>query len=264
MSVDGRYKLETTEHVELDFDLAGPGSRFCAWLIDALLKALLIVGLYFLLLMVFFGGLVGGLRGDMWVREAGGWALALVIFALFAITMFYHVIFEWLMRGQTPGKRQMGLRVIRDEGGPLNLTDVLIRNLLRIVDFMPAFYGLGGLLSAGHPLHKRLGDLAAGTIVVKETEADFRAFSTLPPVGAESAQEAAPSAVAEAANGCVLDAAERQLLERFLVRRLELTSQARTQLAERLAQPLYQRYGGHWDYAESYLERLLEGRHDAS
>jgi hypothetical protein len=103
-----------------------------------------------------------------------------------------------------------------------------------------------------HPMHKRLGALAAGTVVVKEGELDFRAH-------ADKKYQVA-QAVDRVANR-ELNPDERQLLAGFLRRRDELLPEARRQLAERLAGPLHKKYGGHLEHAESYLERLADGRH---
>ena len=169
----------------------------------------------------------------------------------------YFIFFELLMRGQTPGKKSMKIRVIRDDGTPVTANEVLIRNILRIVDFLPFGYALGAVVMFPNPLAKRLGDLAAGTIVVKEGQLDYRAHADtknpLPPA------ESTPSAV-----NSELTAEERRVLGGFLHRRDELLPQAREELAARLAVPLHGKYGGHYHGAESYLERLLAGRHHES
>ena len=104
-----------------------------------------------------------------------------------------------------------------------------------------------------HPLSKRLGDIAAGTVVVKEGELDYRAH-------ADKKYVLRP-AVDRVANER-LTPAERRLLVGFLRRRDELLPEARQRIAKRLAEPFYAQYGGHYDQAESYLQRLSEGRHD--
>lgn len=257
MALDVHYRLETPEHVEIEFDLAGPGSRFCAWVIDALLMVLVAV-----VLMIIVFSLLGGLAVlDDWFSGRGlgrglaGWALAIAIVALFLLVTGYHILFESLMRGQTPGKKQIGIRAIRDDGTGMTFVDVLIRNLLRMVDFLPVFYGLGGFVCLMHPMQKRIGDLAAGTIVVKEASLDYRARTDR-----KTPMQPAVAAVPNAE----LTAAERQLLLGFLQRRDQLLIEARLALADRLARPLWDKYGGYWHTAESYIERLLQGRHHES
>jgi uncharacterized RDD family membrane protein YckC len=256
MSIDGQYTLETPENVEVDFELAGPGSRFCAMMIDSLMMVLivlLIAGLLLALNVTFLGNLqrafgpTGNRLGD-WLT----WVNALAILLLFGILFGYYVFFEAIMRGQTPGKRSMKIRVIREDGTPAGAMDIVVRNLVRMIDALPAFYGLGGVVMFFHPMHKRLGDLAAGTIVIKERELDYRALP-------DKKYTMAP-AMAEVANS-ELTAEERRLVTGFLQRRVELLPEARGQLAQRLARPLFEKYGGQYENAESYMERIMHGKH---
>jgi uncharacterized RDD family membrane protein YckC len=254
MATDDRYTLETPEHIEVEFDLAGIGSRFCAMLIDTLLLALIIavIGILTCILDI---GLIASL--EQFDEEAFNWFNALVV-AIVGILFFggYYIFCELLMRGQTPGKRGMRIRVIRDDGTAVTANEVLIRNIVRIVDFLPASYALGGLVMFFHPMSKRLGDVAAGTIVIKEGRLDYRAQAD------KNYQLApAPTQVANAE----LTPEERRVVSGFLHRRSELLVDARRQFAERLARPLYEKYGGHYGGgAEEYLERLIDGRHHAS
>ena len=257
MSVDGQYTLETPENVEVDFELAGPGSRFCAMLIDTLFMGLFLL----LLLLLFLFGNIGVWRllpgAGVEQSPTGNWLNwfnALLVLSGFLVLFGYYVLFELLMRGQTPGKRAMKVRVIRDDGTPASAMDIVVRNLVRVVDALPSGYAIGGVLMFFHPMHKRLGDIAAGTIVVKERELDYRA---LPDKRYEL-----PAPVQTASNA-ELEPEERNVLTGFLTRRAELLRDARSQLAERLARPLFEKYGGHYSDAESYIERLVAGRqHD--
>ena len=109
-------------------------------------------------------------------KGSGQW-LAAVIIAL-GITLLsegYFILFEWLMRGQTPGKKALKIRVIRDDGTPATIHEVLVRNVLRLIDFLPFSYGVGAIVMFASRLSKRLGDIAAGTIVIKEGQLDYRA-----------------------------------------------------------------------------------------
>lgn len=252
MAIDDRYTLETPENIEVEFDLAGIGSRFCAMLIDMFLLGLIILVISLLTCLPL--GLLSG-TGQLG-EELAGWVFAVVI-AVVAILFFggYYVLFELIMRGQTPGKRSMRIRVIRDDGTAVTANEVLIRNFVRIVDFLPASYAVGGAVMFFHPMAKRLGDLAAGTIVVKEGRLDYRAR-------ADKRYELAPAP--SAAANVELTAEERRLVTGFLHRRSELLVEARQQFAERVAKPLYEKYGGHYGTGgEDYLERLIEGRHHA-
>jgi len=255
-SLDGRYSLETPESVELDFTLAGPGSRFCAAFVDLMLVSFALLGLLvvFLLVIPQLSGLTDHLLDGDWKRVAGlsGWVLALLVLASFLLFEGYFVLFEILMGGQTPGKRHFRLRAIREDGTPMTLTDALVRNLLRPVDFLPFFYVLGGLVSFLNSTHKRLGDLAAGTIVICESEFDYRGRTD------KKYEVRTPT---EVSGNAELSPKERQIINGFLNRREELFPSAREVLAEKLASSLHRKYGGIPGDAESYLERLLRGTH---
>jgi uncharacterized RDD family membrane protein YckC len=255
MSADGQYTLETPENVEVDFELAGIGSRFCAMVIDGLLMALmlLLVGLLALFTNLGVFRLFRGLSVEQsptgnWLN----WINGLLILLLFAVLFGYYTFFELLMRGQTPGKRAMKIRVIRDDGTPAAAMDIIVRNLVRVVDALPGAYAIGGAIMFFHLMHKRLGDIAAGTIVVKERELDYRAQP--------DKKYKLETRVAVASNS-ELEPGERRVLTGFLQRRVELLPEARLQLAQRLAQPLFEKYGGQYGDAESYIERLVDGRH---
>ena len=251
-SREGDYLLETPENVELTFELAGPGSRFCALLIDYLI----------MFLIIFVMGVMAAIAGVFdafdhrhfdsdvsWSTWAGAALIAAVALVLFG----YGFCFELLMGGQTPGKRNLKLRVLRDDGTPASALDLAIRNLIRIVDFLPGFYALGGVVALCSAQQKRLGDMAAGTIVVKEGEADYRAMADKK----KTVAIAEPLAIANVA----LNPEELRLIRGFLQRREELLPEARMQLAEQLGSRLHAKYGGQYESGEVYLERLAEGRH---
>lgn len=245
-----QYTLETPENIEVHFELAGIGSRFCAMLIDSLLLGACIFVL-FVLWMFAVAGYDPFFRGD-WAE----WVSAVLLAVLMVlITGGYFFFCEWLMRGQTPGKKSMKIRVIRDDGTAAGGSEILIRNLLRLVDFLPFGYAVGVLAMFPNPLCKRLGDIAAGTIVVKEGQTDYRAISDRKKFQLGDAP--APANVE-------LTREERRLLGGFLQRREQLLPEARAKLALRIAQPLLDKYGGHGVDPEQYLERLLEGRHHES
>ena len=253
MSNADRYTLETPENIEVDFELAGIGSRFCAMFIDTLfIAAILVVSL--LLLLVLGVASVPFMAGSG--PKTHGWAdwVAAAVWGIAAVLAFdgYFIFFELMMRGQTPGKKAMKLRVIRDDGTPVTVNEILVRNILRLVDFLPAGYAVGAVVMFWSPLCKRLGDIAAGTLVVKEGQLDYRAT-------ADKKHAMKPAAVA--VPNSELTPEERRLLTGFLHRRTELLPEAREALAERLARPLCEKYGGHYGDAENYLQRLVEGRH---
>jgi len=252
MSNADRYILETPESIEVEFDLAGLGSRFCAMLIDSLIITLLVLGLLLLLLMTGAVYLPLAARDGVVASRLAPWMLALWVIVVALVLDGYFIFFELVMHGQTPGKRSMKVRVIRDDGTPVSFNEVLVRNLLRIVDFLPVGYAVGAIVMFCSPLSKRLGDIAAGTIVVKEGQLDYRA-------NADKKYRLASTTIGTV--NAELTPEERRVLTGFLQRRIELLPQARQALAERLARPLYEKYGGAYADAESYIERLVEGRH---
>ena len=250
MSGADQYTLETPENIQVHFEVAGLGTRFCAMLVDTLLLATVaVVGLIAMVMMDISVASVFGARHGEW--------LAAVVVAVLIVLLSegYFILFEWLMRGQTPGKKALKIRVIRDDGTPVTIQEVLVRNILRLVDFLPAAYGVGVIVMFPSRLSKRLGDIAAGTIVIKEGQLDYRA-------NADKKYELRPVALGEI--NAELTAAERRLVTGFLQRRAELLPKAREELAQRLARPLYEKYGGEYSDAETYLVRLVKGRHHES
>jgi uncharacterized RDD family membrane protein YckC len=149
------HEVVTTEKVPFRYRVAGLGARFLAWTCDAcILVVLLVVG------ALFFS-----------VFEAGreGLGVALILLWRFCLIWGYFVLFEWLYQGQTPGKRLLGIRVIDWEGGSVSFFQAAVRNVLRAADGLPVpfvAYGLGFVVAACTRENRRLGDLAAGTLVV--------------------------------------------------------------------------------------------------
>ena len=177
---DEYLHIDTPENVAFDYQVAGIGSRFLAALIDTLLILLLQVlvnVVLFLLLTSMFGNPL------LWDNSSAvGWMVALFGLIAFAFLWGYYVFFEVKWNGQSPGKRKVGLRVIRMDGTPITLTESLIRNLVRLVDFLPTYYGVGVVTMFVNEQARRLGDLAAGTVVVHD-----RAHVTLESLDAEAA-----------------------------------------------------------------------------
>jgi uncharacterized RDD family membrane protein YckC len=170
----GRLEVETPDHVVLRYDLAGAGNRGFAAVLDFLLAALIAFSAFMLL------GLAGTLtRVDFFVL--GGLTLILGLVLIWS----YFILLEWLWNGQTFGKRMFRLRVINEDGSPAQFTAVLIRNLLRLVDFLPALYGVGVLVIVLSPKSQRLGDMAAGTYVVRapRPQVDWFSLRTVTPLG---------------------------------------------------------------------------------
>lgn len=147
------FRIRTPEGVVFSQLLAGPVVRFAAWFIDLMALSTIIGTLGKLV------ALLGLLDEDI-----AGAFYALVYFAM---SIGYGLAFEWLWRGQTPGKKLLRLRVVDAEGLKLAFHQIVMRNLLRFVDSLPFFYVVGGVASAISPRFQRLGDIAANTIVVR-------------------------------------------------------------------------------------------------
>jgi uncharacterized RDD family membrane protein YckC len=171
----GRLEVETADHVVLRYDLAGGGNRGFAALVDFVVASL-----------VFFAALWAfGEIADRIGNEIVGPYFGVLVLLVFLIAWSYFVLVEWLWNGQTIGKRIYGLRVIGEDGAPAGFVAVLVRNLLRMVDFLPAFYGVGLLAIILSSKSQRLGDLAAGTYVVRapRPKVDWLALRTVTAVG---------------------------------------------------------------------------------
>lgn len=149
--LDTAYRIATPEGIELSLRLAGPVPRALAWLIDFAWRAGVVM---------VFATLIGIIVNN------GALVTGLLLILLFLIEWVVPAWLEAVWDGATPGKRALGIRVLRDDGSPLTFGPAFIRNILRTADFLPGFYAGGLLCVMLHPQFKRLGDLVAGTIVV--------------------------------------------------------------------------------------------------
>jgi uncharacterized RDD family membrane protein YckC len=242
--------ITTPEGVDLELTLAGLGSRFVAALVDTALQGLVIAGLALLFVgvEVFSDGLEPG-------------ALGVAFFFLFAFLVWfgYHIFFEVLASGRTPGKRWNGLRVVRTGGHPVTFVASAVRNLLRLVDMLPAGYVVGCISILVSSRNQRLGDVAAGTLVVRERlgreprrQPPYRRALAPPP----SSEEVAGWDVS-AVTGDELAA-----VRRFLERRHELERGARHDLGWQLAERLRPKVAGAPAELspEGFLERLAAAK----
>lgn len=254
-------RVETPERVALEYEVAGLGSRFAAALVDGFVQSALLAVL--LIALVAFGSLscdplLGAMerhsRGepDALAHFLSGRLMVVVAVSFFALQACYHAALEGLRDGQTPGKRLLGIRVVRDGGYPLGMAGALIRNVLRPLDFLPVFFGVGLVVALATARTQRLGDLAASTLVVRERAGDL-AVALLQPLAPAAAGPVTVS----------LSADELALVQGFLERRDGFEAPARARLAARLAGGLRRRHGdlGAPELpAERYLERLAAGR----
>jgi len=239
MVFEDRLTLDTPEGVQLELTLAGVGSRFTAALVDYLIQGVILLAL----------GLVLG-YGVGIDPGAGGFALAIFSICFFLVFTGYDVSFEVLNSGRTPGKRLNGLRVVRESGAPVTFATSAVRNVLRLIDILPGWYivGIASILITGR--NQRLGDLAAGTVVVRDRR-------VLPPEF-----RASPSLEAPAWDTSAIRPDEIDTVVAFLARRYQLDHGARVQLGRELAGRLRPKIGGSvaGESDEIFLERLVAAK----
>lgn len=231
--MDDRYIVDTPENISVSYGVAGIGSRFLAGIIDTLLIGLI----YFVLL---FAVAYANSVMDEWSSVF----VAIVVIVMFLITWGYYILFELLWNGQSPGKRLIGLRVVHTGGRPISFIGSAIRNLVRVVDFLPSMYALGVVTMFIDARSRRLGDLAAGTLVIKEervvtleslTSNQNNAKYLLPLKPGE------PIPPLELQHVDQLKMEEFELIHDFLTRRSHLSSSSRARLASQLAQLVSER-----------------------
>jgi uncharacterized RDD family membrane protein YckC len=225
-----RVSLSTPESVELDFTLAGIGNRTLALLIDYSILGLVLVAFWFLGLL-FAGGLFSVLSASNIDYSAlPWWLLGIAILLNFVIYSGYFVYFELVHRGQTPGKRFAKIRVVRDNGRPVGLSQATLRSLLRPVDdfcFIGAFFILFG------KREKRIGDWVAGTLVIQDQPGDRKSSSTT----SEAAQQLAEK-LPTLCDITQLIPDDYAVIQEFLQRRSKMTPRARTEKSMELARQL--------------------------
>lgn len=229
--------IMTPEQVEVRFELAGIGSRFIAVLVDSLLQALLAIIIWVALAL---GGVVWMSQLDN-IGSLSPWILAVIIVAYFVLFSGYFLYFEARGNGQTPGKKYVGIRVIRDTGHPVDFRAVLLRNVMRIVDSLPGAYGIGIISAFFSPQYRRLGDYVAGTLVVKVGRLpDAAPASPAPASTAYTAVTQTSTALPSEAipNISRISKDDYRTLRHFLNRRSELQPIVARDLAMNIAQPL--------------------------
>ena len=250
--------IETPERVPLHFALASIGNRFIACAIDHAIQVLAIglIGLSALILMSFPSI-------EQVVASAPKWVLAVVIIVLFLILAGYFAFFEWAWSGQTPGKRWLKLRVLREDGRPITFWEAAVRNLLRTMDMMPApFYSIGLISVFSTTRDQRIGDMVAGTVVVREREAEAPEFSQVfaTPVS-DPALRRSFKPVDFTASLSSLTESEIQVVETFLRRRWDLSDVPRQWMAWRVSLPILFKLRPTYDVSaftyEGFLEELL-------
>jgi uncharacterized RDD family membrane protein YckC len=238
-SFDDRVTIATPEGVELELVLAGLGSRFMAALLDVVIQ----FGAIFALAIV--------------VAPVGdsGFVVAAYLVAAFLILFAYDIVLETWNRGRTVGKLAAGLRVVRTGGEPVGFLTASVRNFLRLADFLPAFYVAGVITILITSRNQRLGDLAAGTFVVRERRpAPTSGRTYLPPAPA-----GAPYLEWDVSG---VSAEDLATMRQFLDRRLSLQPAARAHLATDLAARVRPKVVGAPDgwHPESFLEAVVAAK----
>ena len=244
--------------------MAGIGSRFVALLLDHLIQfgVAIIAGLIF--------AAVAAAMGTRHLESlASKWVIAGVVFAGFLLIWGYFALFEAFWRGQTPGKRAMKLRVIKDAGRQITLFESLTRNLLRAVDYLPSMYLAGVITMLCNKQNKRLGDLAAGTLVVHERDqAQPLLYTGGSAAGAlrysPERSSINPAAAFPADALARLSAHDLVVMETFFARSLDLSLETRAALASRIAAEMAAKMGvavpeGNPERAMEAMAVLLRG-----
>ena len=250
--------IETPERVPLHFALASIGNRFLACAIDHTIQLLAV-------LLVAISGLIiaNATSWENQLASAPKWVLAAMILTVFLVFTGYFAFFEWIWSGQTPGKRWMKLRVLREDGRPITFWEASVRNLIRTLDMMPVpFYSIGLISVFVTNRDQRIGDMVAGTVVVREREAEAPPFAQVfaSPVSDPALRRSFKPVLFTASLNSLTDA-EIQVVETFLRRRWDLSDVPRQWMAWRVALPILYKLRPGYDLAtftyEGFLEELL-------
>ena len=250
--------IETPERVPLHFALASIGNRFLACAIDHTIQLLA-----FALLAIAALILASFPAIEQTMTTAPKWVYAVMIILTYLVFSGYFAFFEWAWSGQTPGKRWMKLRVIREDGRPVTFWEACVRNLLRSFDMQPApFYSIGLISVFATSRDQRVGDMVAGTVVVRERETEAPAFAKVfaTPVS-DPALRRSFKPVDFTASLTSLTEREIQVVETFLRRRWDLSDVPRQWMAWRVSMPILFKLRPSYDLStftyEGFLEELL-------
>jgi len=263
--------IETPERVPLAFALASIGNRFLAVAIDHFIQYFVIFVVAWAFLSAADFDVAGSEKSPLeFAQEMSKWTIALMIIILFLIFAGYFIFFEWLWNGQTPGKRLLKLRVIREDGRPITLWEALARNLLRIFDAVPGFvlpvYSVGLITIFLSGRDQRIGDMFAGTVVIRERTDEAPTFAeTFSNPIADAAFRRVQKPTVFQANIDSITEPEIEVAESFLRRRWDLTERQRLWMAWRVALPLMYKIKPNYDLQnftyEGFLEELVHRFH---
>ena len=250
--------VETPEQVQLHLELAGLGTRTIAFLLDALIRYGLLVS------VLVAASLFGSAIPSALEKPSAKVFIILISILLFSVEWVYYAMFEWLWNGQTPGKRAVRIRVLKDGGGSISFLDAALRNLLRPVDSTGPMCAVGMLFIFFNSRHKRPGDLVAQTIVVRERTIGMAQILPPPPASPAATEG---SRFASLIQHIRLSTAEHEMINRYLHRRQQLDPSARQHVRNQIAGTILDRVRGQTSEAQfalpteadydQFLEELL-------
>jgi uncharacterized RDD family membrane protein YckC len=259
--------IETPERVQLAFALASIGNRFLAVAIDHFVQFLSIFLIAWFFLWISNANIgETGTTADQWLTEMPKWTMAIMILVVFLIFASYFIFFEWIWDGQTPGKRLMRLRVIREDGRPITLWEAIARNLLRVFDAAPGFivpvYSVGLIVIFLSGRDQRVGDIFAGTVVIRERTDEAPTFAeTFSNPISDTAFHRVQKKVEINADISNIVESEMEVVESFLRRRWDLSDRQRLWMAWRIALPLMYKIKPNYNVEnftyEGFLEEIL-------
>jgi uncharacterized RDD family membrane protein YckC len=233
-------EVTTGESVAFSYELAGLGSRFLAVFIDLAIQTIVAVSVVLLLVGIASAGSVRAAAASdtaaLPEKLVAVFVFGFFAFAAFAIFFGYFIAFETLWNGRTPGKRLVGIRVVRDGGFPVDFSSAVIRNVVRVLEASLGFYIISAVCALLSPQNRRLGDMAAGTIVVRD-----RPFESGAPTPAGTGDDVLVRG---------LDPAERELVQRYVSRRASLEDGARRALAFQIADAVRPKLPASFDHLD--------------
>jgi uncharacterized RDD family membrane protein YckC len=169
------FQYQTSEKVKIEYEIAGIALRCAAFVVDFLIRSVVFFLLYIFLLFLFFGNIFisSAAKNGKNQEDSSLLVIAIIYIILIGAVLFYNLIFELIWKGQTPGKRLLRVRAVYDDGTYINATGAILRNIFRIVDMLPVGYVVAFIVMMLNKKRKRIGDFAAGTIVIHEYPTDI-------------------------------------------------------------------------------------------
>jgi uncharacterized RDD family membrane protein YckC len=246
-----QIRIDTPESVDLALEPAGLGSRFLAAVIDGLIQG----GATVLLILILIPAMAVRETIELFQSEIVGGVFVAILLLLLGFLFFgYKLVLEAFWNGQTVGKRAVGIRVLKQNGLPVDFLQVLVRNLMRLVDYLPFYYLVGSVAVLASRKSQRLGDMVAGTVVVREKKA------TMPTLPQRLSVQAPYDLNVLREHVLRLSEADVEPARQFWERRMQLEQQARYRVAASIMQALVTRMG--WQettmvHPEFFIETVL-------